>query len=71
MYSDEELLAFKDLAQRAKPFIEDDPDPDEETSEGLKSRRQANQEFFLKAHELVPQLIDEVIQLRRLMAESI
>lgn len=61
MMTDYDLLNLRNLAMQAKPFDgEKLPDP---------KRSRANGEFFKAAHRAVPDLIDEVLKLRRQVGE--
>lgn len=62
--TNDELIALKELAQKAKPFTKDELFDREDTEEEV-ARRRANSEFFIAVHPVMPELIDELLKLRK------
>lgn len=58
----DELLALKELAQKAKPFAEEEVARTwEEMGAEDKERIGYNADFFLAAHSAIPRLVDELL----------
>lgn len=61
--TNEDLLTLRELAQKAKPFTEEDFDREEIEEDA--ARRRANADFFLTVHPITPALIDELLAYRQ------
>lgn len=71
--TNEELLALKELAKKAKPFTDGDERPktwDEITDED-RERAGYNGEFFINAQSVIPELVDELLDHRQQQVLSI
>lgn len=64
--TDEELLALKELCEKAKPFDTSGPPGTwEEMSEQEIAIAGYNSQFFVEAHKSLPDLIDELLKFRQ------